>query len=447
MPEMSDTVSSGADKGLGRNSAGEEAAALLRTAATALLSAADIWSTGPGAPVAAPPTMPANLPEPVQTPTQTVENTASGRALSPSQLLARFRPGASGERRPAAIEPSPRPVEAPPVVVRPTWPPRKLALGLQGGGAFGAFTWGALERLLEERSCEFEAISGASIGAINASLLACGLVLDGRDGARRLLTDFWTRMTSETSFRSLMLLGAFSPPSSSVAFGPTARLGRLDPSDLVPLREALIRDIDFSALRASVCPKLMVAATRVRDGRPRIFGNAEMTADVLLASTCPALPHCAVDIEGEAYWDGGYAANPPIATLARDCDDADILIVQVTPARDAAVPLTSAAIDRRLDQIAANAVLNAEIAALEWIRGTRAPLRIHRIAAEDEVEDLAQMSPVDLGRGFVRLLRERGYDAADRWLRRDSERAAPAARRIDAETPEPAEHPWEPALV
>jgi NTE family protein len=440
---MTDNVSSRADKGLDSTGAAEDTAALLRTAATALLSAADIWSTGQGAPVAVTPTAPANPPEDAQI----VEKAASGRALSPSQLLAFLRPGGSSERRSAEGEPPARPIEAPAVAVRPAWPPRKLALGLQGGGAFGAFTWGVLERLLEERSCEFEAISGASIGAINAALLACGLVLDGRDGARRLLTDFWTRMTSETSFRSLMLLGAFSPPSSSVAFGPTARLGRLDPSDLVPLREALIRDIDFSALRASVCPKLIVAATRVRDGRLRAFSNAEMTADVLLASTCPALPQCAVDIEGEAYWDGGYAANPPLVSLARDCDDADLLVVQVTPERDATVPLTSAAIDRRLDQIAANAVLNAEIAALEWTRGNATPLRIHRIAAQNEVEDLAQMSPGDLGRGFVTLLRERGYDAADRWLRRDSERTLSAARRTDSETAIPAGQPSEPALV
>jgi NTE family protein len=185
----------------------------------------------------------------------------------------------------------------------------------------------------------------------------------------------------------------------------------------------------------------------VRDGRLRIFGNAEMTADVLLASTCPALAHCAVDIEGEAYWDGGYAANPPLVSLARDCDDADLLVVQVTPSHDATVPLTAAAIDRRLDQIAANAVLNAEIAALEWTRGNATPLRIHRIAAEDEVDDLAQMSPVDLGRGFVTLLRERGYEAADRWLRWDSDRTLPPTRRMDSETPVPAWQPSEPALV
>jgi NTE family protein len=419
---MSDIVSSGADGELNRNGAAEEAAALLRTAATALLSAADIWSTGQVVPASAALT-PAKPPEPAK-----AEKAAGSRTLLPSQLLAFFKPSSSGEKRAAETEPA----EAP--VVARAWPPRKLSLGLQGGGSFGAFTWGVLERLLEEPTCEFEAISGASVGAINAALLACGLVLDGRDGARRLLTHFWTQMTNETSYRSLMLLGAFSPPSSAVAFGPAQGFGRLDPSDLDPLRKLLAEDIDFAALRTSICPKLMVAATRVRDGSLRIFGNAEMTADVLLASTCPAMVHRAVDIEGDAYWDGGYAANPPLVGLARDSDDADLLVVQVTPAREAAMPLTPGAIDRRLDQIAANAVLNAEIAALEWTRGNAAPLRIHRLAAEDEVEGLSQASSADLGRGFVTLLRERGYGAADRWLKCDSEPKSAPGRRVAKET-------------
>jgi NTE family protein len=224
---MSDIVSSGAAEELNRNGAAEEAATLLRTAATALLSAAEIWSTGQVAPASAAP-----APAQPMEPAKAGDKAASGRTLLPSQLLAFFKP--SGDKR-AATEPAALPIEASAIPAR-AWPPRKLSLGLQGGGSYGAFTWGVLERLLEEPACEFEAISGASVGAINAALLACGLVLDGRDGARRLLARFWTRMTSETSFRSLMLLGAFSSPSSAVAFGPAQGLGRLDPCDLDPLR-------------------------------------------------------------------------------------------------------------------------------------------------------------------------------------------------------------------
>jgi NTE family protein len=183
----------------------------------------------------------------------------------------------------------------------------------------------------------------------------------------------------------------------------------------------LQKDIDFDALRASVCPKLLVAATRIRDGRQQIFRNRDITADTLLASTCPPLVHCAVEIDGESYWDGGYGGNPPVVSLVQDSEATDILVVQVTPARDNYVPITSAAIDRRLDQINANSTLNAEIAALEWANRDGAssahPLRIFRLAAEDEIEGLAQRSAVDLGRNFITQLHRSGYAAADRFLR------------------------------
>lgn len=319
------------------------------------------------------------------------------------------------------------------------WPPRKLSLALQGGGSFGAFTWGVLERLLEQPDCGFDAISGASVGAVNAVLLACGLVEGGREGARKRLARFWNQIATEASFRSLMLVGGFSPAGSSVAFGPTLRSPHFDPFDLDPLRQALAKEIRFSALTAPGCPKLLVAATRIRDGAQHIFGNAEITADVLLASTCPPLVHCAVEIDGEAYWDGGYSANPPVVRLVQASETSDVLVVQVTPARDSYVPITMAAIDRRLDQITANAALNAEIAAIEWARGgaTASPkLRLWRIAAEDEIEGLSQRSSADLGRGFVRLLHRSGRDAADRWLRGATERTplATAAERQTRDT-------------
>lgn len=306
--------------------------------------------------------------------------------------------------------------------VRPrAWPPRKLSLALQGGGSFGAFTWGVLDRLLEEADVEFDAISGASVGAVNAALVACGLIVDGREGARKLLARFWNRVTNEASFRSLMLVGGFSPAGSSVAFGQTLLSGRFDPFDLDPLRRTLEKDIDFAALRASVCPKLRIAATRIRDGGQQIFRNGDITADTLLASTCPPLIHCAVEIDGQFYWDGGYSGNPPVVSLLQDSEATDVLVVQLTPARDNYLPITSAAIDRRLDQITANSTLNAEIAALEWATRDGAsaaqPLRIFRLAAEDEIDGLAQRSAVDLGRGFITQLHRAGYTAADRWLR------------------------------
>jgi len=325
-----------------------------------------------------------------------------------------------------APSPPPAPILQAPVTPAPVvraqtranrWPPRKLSLALQGGGTFAAFTWGVLERLLEEPSIEFDTISGASAGAINALLLAGGLAEGGREGARNRLNRFWIRLMHEASFRSLMLVGGFSPAGSSVAFGPTLRSGQFDPFDLDPLRQALSRDINFTALRDAKCPKLLIAATRIRDGQQQIFGNDAITADVALASTCPPLVHCAVEIDGEAYWDGGFGGNPPLIKLAQQSTTADLLLIQVTPTRDSYVPITLAAIDRRLDQIAANAALKAEIAAIEWAQSHAAPaLRLSTIAAEDSIEGLAQRSSTDLGRGFIRTLHRSGRAAAERWL-------------------------------
>jgi len=460
---MNKNVPSGGGDGLEQNGGAQEAAAYLRTAATALLSAADIWSTDTA--VAAAPVLAdeASLKTAIPAAKLAAEVLVVPEARR-SEILAeeRFftwhgkrggeegptskletveaRPGAKG-----AVKPPPLPLEFSGAELAralerhaaealalaqeqererarasapPAWPPQKLSLALQGGGSFAAFTWGVLERLLEEPACNFDCISGASVGAVNAALLASGLVQGGREGARRLLAKFWQRMTNETSFRSLMLIGGFSPAGSSVAFGPTLRTGHFDPFDLDPLREALSREIDFAALRARECPKLLIAATRVRDGRQQIFDNAAITADVLLASTCPPLVHCAVEVDGESYWDGGYGANPPLVRVVGESTASDVLVVQVTPAHDSYVPITAAAIDRRLDQITANAALHAELAALEWARERGATTtNIHRIAAEDEIDGLAQRNPADLGRGFITLLHGRGRSAADRWLR------------------------------
>jgi NTE family protein len=389
--------------------AGSQGAA--RTAASRLLSMTNIWSDAPSPPAApepAPVLPPAPQPDPVAQTPLPVQITITAVPVAPDQATSK------------------------------QWPPQKLSLALQGGGTFAAFTWGVLERLLEEPSIEFDTISGASAGAINALLLACGLAEGGREGARSRLNRFWVRLMHEASFRSLMLVGGFSPAGSSVAFGPALRSGQFDPFDLDPLRQALSRDIDFAALRDAACPKLLIAATRIRDGQQQIFRNGAVTADVALASTCPPLVHCAVEIDGEAYWDGGFGGNPPLVKLAQETTASDLLLVQVTPTRDSYVPITLAAIDRRLDQIAANAALNAEIAAIEWAQSRAAPsLRLSRIAAEDYVDGLAQRSSADLGRGFIRLLHRSGREATERWLSQgsiaDVAQPASAGRAVSAE--------------
>jgi len=405
--KMSGIDPSVAQDGLSANNRGQQAAA--RTMATGLLAAVDIWSTNAATPA----------------PAKIAADGATGKVLPRPEMAAKIEPDRADDSA-AATGAAARAETSP--ADRRAWPPRKLSLALQGGGAFAAFSWGVLDRLLEQPDCGFDAISGASAGAVNAVLLASGLVEGGRQRARAQLQQFWARIMNDASFRSLMLVGGFSPAGSSVAFGPALRSGQFDPFDLDPLRQVLARDIDFSVLRDPRCPKLLIAATRVRDGQPRIFRNAEITADVVLASTCP--PQVTVEIDGEAYWDGGFAANPPVVMLVQESEASDVLVVQVTPARDSYVPITMAAIDRRLDQITANSVLNAEIAALEWARDRAAtsghPLRIFRIAAEDEIDGLAQRSAVDLGRSFMTKLQGSGRGAADRWLKQVPDGQPPA---------------------
>lgn len=410
------------------SSGAHQGSEVFRSGSSALLAAVDIWSTAESRPAANETSDAAELPEKpaehVQEPSPVVE-VASAATVTERAAAPELPPPASPALRETET-PSPVSLKISPTIVPARdWPPQKLSLALQGGGSFAAFTWGVLERLLDEPACTFDAISGASAGSVNAVLLASGLAEGGRERARVRLAQFWNRMVNEASFRSLMLLGGFSPAGSSVAFGSALRSGQFDPLDLDPLRRVLAKHVNFDALRAPDAPKLLIAATQVRDGAARLFRNAEVTADVVLASTCPPLVHCAVDIDGEAYWDGGYAANPPLVGLVEETTAADLLIVQATPAHDVYVPITGAAIDRRLDQITANSALNAELAALQWAESVGAVIpRIARIAAEDEIEGLAQRSAVDLGRAFVMALHRSGRTAADRWLRGGSKPAS-----------------------
>ena len=291
-----------------------------------------------------------------------------------------------------------------------------LSLALQGGGSYGAFTWGVLDRLLEEPALAFDAISGASAGAVNAALMAAGMAEGGRDGARKKLDGFWRRMSVASSFLPLSVI-----PPGVEALAQALSPYQFNPFDLNPLRRALESEIDFEHLRNAHTPRLLIATTRVSDGALRIFRNEELTVDTILASACLPLIHRTVEIEGEGYWDGGYSANPPLVQLVHESDALDILVVQVTPTRTQGTPTNRSEIVKRLEQISFNATLNAEIEALRLAASLRATpklrsLRVDRLAAEDEIADLASRSAADLDWRFLTRLRDAGRGAADGWL-------------------------------
>ena len=208
---------------------------------------------------------------------------------------------------------------------------------------------------------------------------------------------------------------------------------QFNPFNLNPLREALVAEVDFERLRKQSTIKLLLGATRVRDGSLRILTNAELTVDAVLASACLPLLHHAIELDGEPYWDGGYAANPPLLPLVRATEAAHVLIVQITPTTSERLPRSPREIAARLEQIQFNATLNSELEALKYGKMIGATeklrrLRIGRISAQDEFADLADESAGNLGWEFLERLREGGRAAAELWLRRGLPVASSAPR-------------------
>jgi NTE family protein len=225
---------------------------------------------------------------------------------------------------------------------------RLIDLALQGGGAHGAFTWGVLDRLLDEHELQIEGISGTSAGAMNAAVLASGYAAGGTVGAKSALEQFWRRIAWSAQFSPFrrtpldIVLGRWTLDMSPafVAYDLASRLLSpydLNPQGANPLRDMLVESVDFGQLAGSpIC--LFVTATNVRTGRGRVFRNAELTPDVLLASACLPMLFQAIEIDGEPYWDGGYSGNPTITPLVRECTSSDTLLVQVNPVERPGTP-------------------------------------------------------------------------------------------------------------
>ena len=234
-------------------------------------------------------------------------------------------------------------------------------LALQGGGAHGAFTWGVLDRLLEQPQLRIEGISGTSAGAMNAAVLAHGYATAESQGARSALEDFWRRVARAATFSPFrrgpldILMGRWTLDTSPLflALDLAARVFSpydLNPRGANPMRDILTECVDFAHLGQSPI-RLFVTATNVRTGRGRVFHNAELTPDVLLASACLPTLFQAIEIDGEAYWDGGYVGNPTITPLVRECVSSDTILVQVNPVERPGTPRSAREILDRLNEV------------------------------------------------------------------------------------------------
>jgi len=315
---------------------------------------------------------------------------------------------------------------------------RTINLALQGGGSHGAFTWGVLDRLLEEKDIAFEGLSATSAGAMNAAVAAYGLAVDGREGARTALAGYWKRVSDAASLGPLQpspidrMLGdhklAWSPVFSLMGF-VTRVLSpyEFNPSDYNPLRDVVEQSIDFEVLRRPDCPvKLFLSATNVRTGKVKVFAGQEISASAVMASAClPTMFH-AVEIDGEAYWDGGYMGNPALFPLIYNCKSADIVIVHINPLYRKELPHAAGDILNRINEISFNSSLMREMRAVSFITGLVKQNRIvdqeikqmliHSIADDEFMAALSPTSKYNADWEFLTFLRDQGRKCANDWL-------------------------------
>jgi len=313
-----------------------------------------------------------------------------------------------------------------------------IDIGLQGGGAHGAFTWGVLDRLLADERLRINAISGTSAGAMNAVVLADGYSYGGgREGARKALRAFWTAVGTASRFSPLQrtpldrMMGRWSLDSSpgyllmQIA-GSLVSPYEFNPLNINPLRDLLEAMVDFKRVRACGDLQLFISATNVRTGKARIFRRHELNADMVMASACiPQIFH-AVEIDGDAYWDGGYMGNPALFPLINETDVRDLVIIQINPVMRDELPRTATEITNRLNEITFNASLIREIGSILLIkklvdeekldRASYTDMRLHLISAEEVLLQLSVSSKFNAEPAMIEYLRGVGHDAADGWL-------------------------------
>ena len=311
--------------------------------------------------------------------------------------------------------------------------PLEITLALEGGGALGAFTWGVLERLLDVPSLRIAVVSGTSAGAMNGAMLVQGLARGGAAEARDLMETFWQRVAiaaGSVPGPAAGWLAAISGPMLDAVRKAGSAIGTPTPTPFTinPLRGILSELLHPPLFGTHGAPELVVAATRVRTGEARLFRGGEIGVDTLLASACLPLIFPAVEIDGEAYWDGGYSSNPPVRPLIEAGAPADILIIRTMPGERLAPPFGAAAVKDRLSEITFGTPLRAELHSLALAKRSLAGVselpptlarlrdaRVHMIspAAADARDASAALTP---SWPVLTLQRRRGHAAAERWI-------------------------------
>jgi len=314
---------------------------------------------------------------------------------------------------------------------------KPINLALQGGGAHGAFTWGVLDRLLEDERLEIEAISGTSAGAMNAVAVAEGMVTGGPEEARACLERFW-RGVSEAGRHSLLrrtpldvFMGNWNLDTSPIyllldLLGRVASPYEFNPLNLNPLRDLVEELVDFERVRACRHMQVYVSATNVETGRVKVFERHELSADVVMASACLPLLFQAVEIDGVPYWDGGYMGNPALFPFFDASRSDDVIIVQINPVFRQGAPRSAREIVNRMNEITFNSSLLREFRAIDFVtrlleegkldRESYKQVLVHRISAEEHINPLGASSKMNAEWAFLRHLFDIGRGAAGAWL-------------------------------
>lgn len=382
--------------------------------------------------------------------------------------------GPGGDRAPGQAPAAPQPADT---------KAKPINLALQGGGAHGAFAWGVLDYFLDDGRVDFEGISATSAGAVNAVVCAYGLLKGGRQGARRALYDFWHAVADagaaykpmsaqwlavmsgmrqldreqlqtlfgipQTAFKtyvqSLAGLNPFAalftgqdegkrkPPSrnlASLAFHTYSSMFSpyyFNPANYNPLKSLLEAHVDFAELRAArEGVKLHLCATNVETGKIRIFKNAELTTDTVLASSCLPQLFQSVEIDGEYYWDGGFIGNPAVFPLIYESQSRDVVIVHIDPIVRKGCPTTVLEIMNRVTEVSFNSSLMREMRAIAFVtqliesgqlKDSRLKLMLmHAIRADEATSQLGAMSKISTDWNFLETLCQSGRKAAAQWL-------------------------------
>lgn len=314
---------------------------------------------------------------------------------------------------------------------------KQLNLALQGGGSHGAFTWGVLDRLLEQKDLQIIGVSGTSAGAVNAACLTYGLIKGGNEGARAVLSEFWKK-NSDSQRLSLIQPSYIDKMFSkgNIDHNPFFKAFTLmtmscspyewNPNHLNPLRDLLLNVIDFDAIQNDQAHKIFLTATNIRTSKVKIFDNPEVSADSVCASACLPQFFQAVEIGGELYWDGGYIGNPAMFPLFQNTHCKDLMLIQVDSINWTIAPTRIADIVNRATDISFNSSLMREMRAINFVsqiidkgfddNGSLVRTNIHYISPGDMLNPFNSSSKLNVSWDWLTFLRDAGRAQADAWI-------------------------------